>query len=247
MAELDWRKLEDYAYLKGFDLHAWAWEFLRRNPEYRKAYFALEAMATKGILQEIEQDGAKREAFWALHVAATEPWGLKLPANPRYPYGKEPVFFTRRAGVTMPSAWKAPDPAPEDPWPGYPATLVLQFDLHYSPDVLAAIAAEQLTQCAHRLQQEFAAFEPLAPRKTRRFQAGNFVRYLRILDAEQSGATPAKMIQALLSDEARGDPARSLESFRETAHSMASEGYRDLLLLPPRDAGILSRVKFPED
>jgi hypothetical protein len=65
--------------------------------------------------------------------------------------------------------------------------LVLQFDLEHSAEVLSEIAAEQLRQCPRHLQERFPDFEPLAPKKTNRFQKGQFLLYLRILDAELAG------------------------------------------------------------
>lgn len=45
MNEPDWTKAEDYEYTKKFngDPTAWAWEFLRRNPDYRADYAALKS------------------------------------------------------------------------------------------------------------------------------------------------------------------------------------------------------------
>lgn len=41
MKKPDWKKAEDYEYTQLLDAKGWAWEFLRRNPEYRKDYRAL--------------------------------------------------------------------------------------------------------------------------------------------------------------------------------------------------------------
>ncbi len=35
MSKRNWRKDTDYEFTKDLDLNGWAWEFLRRNPEYR--------------------------------------------------------------------------------------------------------------------------------------------------------------------------------------------------------------------
>lgn len=49
----DWRKPEDYESLREYSLDKWAWEFLRRNPEYFREYQEL----TKGM-DEIQAMGA---------------------------------------------------------------------------------------------------------------------------------------------------------------------------------------------
>lgn len=35
MTKRDWRNDADYDFTEELDLNGWAWEFLRRNPEYR--------------------------------------------------------------------------------------------------------------------------------------------------------------------------------------------------------------------
>jgi hypothetical protein len=41
MPNLDWRSPEAYSKLQNADLAGLAWEYLRRNPEYRKQYCGL--------------------------------------------------------------------------------------------------------------------------------------------------------------------------------------------------------------
>ena len=42
MPDFDWRSTEAYSHVQNADLTGLAWECLRRNPEYRKKYRALE-------------------------------------------------------------------------------------------------------------------------------------------------------------------------------------------------------------
>ena len=39
----DWRHAEDYAFTADLTRHQWAWEFLRRNPDYRREWAAFAA------------------------------------------------------------------------------------------------------------------------------------------------------------------------------------------------------------
>jgi hypothetical protein len=39
----DWRHAEDYAFTADLTRHQWAWEFLRRNPDYRRQWAAFAA------------------------------------------------------------------------------------------------------------------------------------------------------------------------------------------------------------
>lgn len=229
MPELDWKNPDDYDYLAEFNLHEWAWEFLRRNPEYREAYFALEASATKAKFREAQEDPVKWEAFRALHIAATEPWGLRMPANPRFTYREAFPNFVQQAGVQMPPSWTAPEAEEGDLWPGYPHTVVLQFDLHYSVEIQIQIAAERLRRFGRHIAEAFN-YQPIAP-KTKQYRKGQFPLYVRILDAELAGATIGQMSRELF----RGteDQRGNLKSMRATAQRMSRKDYRDLLLLPP--------------
>jgi hypothetical protein len=41
MAKFDWRSADSYSEALNYDAAAFAWEYLRRNPEYRSDYAAL--------------------------------------------------------------------------------------------------------------------------------------------------------------------------------------------------------------
>lgn len=47
MVELNWRKPEDYKYLKKLDDKGWAWEFIRRSPSYLAVYEEIMALPKK--------------------------------------------------------------------------------------------------------------------------------------------------------------------------------------------------------
>ena len=77
MSKPDWKCAADYAYTKLLDPFGWAWEFLRRNPEYRSDFEALRC----GELDEWVYDPPK-EAF-----ETDEQWfsrcGIKDGTNPQ--------------------------------------------------------------------------------------------------------------------------------------------------------------------
>ena len=66
--------IEDYAYLKGADRTSWAWEFLRRHPDYRRDY---EAVRSDLPLTRKDEAGVTlihaRQSF-----RRAEAWGLVL-------------------------------------------------------------------------------------------------------------------------------------------------------------------------
>lgn len=47
MSKFDWRSADTYSELLDSDAAAFAWEYLRRNPEYRKDYAALADIAAR--------------------------------------------------------------------------------------------------------------------------------------------------------------------------------------------------------
>lgn len=113
MTKPDWKKADDYAYLKKLETGPqWAWEFLRRNQEYRKSYFKHESQLTEYMYDPPKPDGTS-DTKWVMHLIAHgyEPrkqlvgtiiarrWGLKgTPIHPdinalELTAGDQPVQF----------------------------------------------------------------------------------------------------------------------------------------------------------
>lgn len=61
MSKEDWRSKAAYQYAEALELSGLAWEFLRRNPDYRAAFEAGAPQAERGT-----SDPARR-------------WGLRFP------------------------------------------------------------------------------------------------------------------------------------------------------------------------
>jgi hypothetical protein len=61
MAECDWRRPETYESLRDLDATGLAWEFLRRNPDYQRAYLELSREMTA-----IGQDQSSPVRHWGL-------------------------------------------------------------------------------------------------------------------------------------------------------------------------------------
>ena len=68
----DWRDTSGYHYLAALDSASWAWEFLRRNSDYRVDFTRCRRALAKGAA-----DTAKLEA------EASRRWRLRCPARPR--------------------------------------------------------------------------------------------------------------------------------------------------------------------
>lgn len=75
MATRDWRRAEDYADLESLDLASLAWEFLRRNPQYRLQH-----------------------AGWAAGARGPPAgWGLRFPVDPDLDARAAPLFWRAEA------------------------------------------------------------------------------------------------------------------------------------------------------
>jgi hypothetical protein len=72
MPRSDWRSPAAYAYVSDLDPSGLAWEFLRRNPEYRREYRAV---------SEESQSNDQAEAFACR-------WGMRLCVAPDMPANK---------------------------------------------------------------------------------------------------------------------------------------------------------------
>ncbi len=68
----DWRDASSYDYTQELSPEAWAWEFLRRNSEYRAAWSRQAQRANA----ELAQRSQAREALSAADTAEAAPWGL---------------------------------------------------------------------------------------------------------------------------------------------------------------------------
>ncbi|NJL73615.1 MAG: hypothetical protein HC888_19890 [Candidatus Competibacteraceae bacterium] len=71
-ATLDWRTASDYDYTATLDADGWAWEFLRRNQEYRADFEQCRAA-----------ERAASPAATELMEAASQRWGLRFPGRSR--------------------------------------------------------------------------------------------------------------------------------------------------------------------
>lgn len=94
----DWRSEAAYDYIDKLTPGDLAWEFLRRNPDYRNAYRDL--VATGRLTEAIAQEFAER-------------WGLRFRRRPSQ-LGANPADLLDPASR---SGCDHPDDRPRDRWP----------------------------------------------------------------------------------------------------------------------------------
>lgn len=68
----DWRDASSYAYTQALSPEGWAWEFLRRNSEYRAAW----SRQAQPAHSEFAQRSQAHEARSAATTAEAATWGL---------------------------------------------------------------------------------------------------------------------------------------------------------------------------
>lgn len=224
---LRWDRDEDYRYLDGgLWLHDWAWEFLRRNPDYIVAYDKWWA-AKSGKVKVSRATETRRM------VRAGLAFGLLTPYDP----DNSPIVYGGINWADSTSVFIA-DQLPEGSaggessrWPGYPEIALLQFRLDLPIDAQLQWAKRRLRNAAAWVQDK----EGVEVRKPNiRPQVGRFPIYLRMLDGAKAGASAAEMGRRFLSGV---DPSSAGRKALKQARKMARRDYRQLLLYPNRGCG----------
>lgn len=201
----DWRKPAEYAFTENLTPTGWAWEFLRRNPEYREGWKTVSAALKKhGLMSRLEQ--AHR---WGL-VEMYDPFSDEV-GNAEFLSHRARLFYSRK---------QLDDrllPKPEESY------AFAVFDLSEPlPGQLAWVKTEL------RRRQRALREKGTTIRNPKLFKHP-WPDYLRALDAhlagEKSGAIGAAFWPGSDPEFRRAKARERLEQ----ALLMAQVGYRDLL------------------
>jgi hypothetical protein len=217
---------EDYAWCSGLTRDQWAWEFLRRNPDYRADYRRFIA-----IWRALEADyGAPPQRDfqrWKRDPRAYGPLGEEVPAlagsdlclgeddrvllecwlGAKWGFHKFPLDPHR---LTPPGpaelAWRPPPPATP---PVLPFRMSIDFDLSLP-------LAPQLQAAKLRLAGEASALrrQGHAVPRTVANQCARWGRMLEILDCDAAGSGSGEE-----------------DTLRRAAKAMVAGGYREILRL----------------
>jgi hypothetical protein len=173
MPKRNWRRDTDYEFTKDLDLNGWAWEFLRRNPEYRNDW--------EIELQNLYQTTPPHKIDIEDDCFSLEPdkndcktkWWIARFVNPEtdYPIGLD---FVNSYGRIYHESTKI------DLSPGRVAVI---FDLNLP-------IKRQVKLTASRLRQWQGIYEHRGICKRRKPKTNNdlWKSYLRVLDAKTDGA-----------------------------------------------------------
>jgi hypothetical protein len=190
----NWKSPADYQFTKSLDSYGWAWEFMRRNRAYRIDYKKVSKSKPLSFLMS----GAQ------VHLA--EKWGIEPPlSNPKGP--RRPRFA--QGYPTSPSyADLARHFTSEGEVPFPTRFAVLVFDL-------AASLEPQLTRARTVLKPRKR--KDSEPEKAPYVAKKNWTNFLRLLDAEEAGASGPEIRQFIDSYKSK---SKELEDIAKAANKL---------------------------
>ena len=231
----DWRKQDDYRFPRNFPAYRWAWEFLRRNPDYRKDWDnALSRLRSRTgefqehtdwkerllrgenlvLIEEIVTDNPDDPLF-NLPVDEAERWGLRVLVNP---FTDHPADLGFHPGGTMRVMREGE--SLKSRGPAYP---IVVFDLHYQLE-------PQLKELVPRLEHVRTSLGiKLKQAKHKRHRA-LWPRYLRLLDADLDGRTPKQIADVLAGEEYGLAEGKIWDQLKVAREMIQPEEYLSILL-----------------
>jgi hypothetical protein len=215
----DWLDAARYPSYSGASAgSAWAWQFLRRNREFRLFWLAkVSRLPTAGMSQADFDEIGWRVAG---NHEARERFGLVTwPPDPRF---REAQLIINRPPVVVLLADDFVAPAPR------PA--LEQTEIAFVID--AARPLEIQTQRVHEVARNYQAFlkqnRALDVKSSRR-RFDKYLLYLRLIDAEDAGVAPKRIKDVLFGDIAEEYPddrrAAAFKAARRAAHRLRDGDY----------------------
>lgn len=209
-----WKSSEEYAPILDWEPTKIAWEFLRRNPLYFKAYYTWKWHRSDALTKGV----SKRHPLWKLQE--------KLAKQVASDFGLDPDFLPASPNSSDFCPLFAEQPSP----PADQAVITIDSLVNKRGHILES------------MRGKFHIINPGGSWPRRR--AGNPVRrahrrqqivtYLRLLDADAAGA-PSDMIRAFISCYRflpRECAQKRLDNHRRAARRMVASGYRLLAASP---------------
>src|SRR5471032_1159680 len=225
----NWRNASEYDFGSDYPARGWAWEFLRRNPEYREDWEKVKALLGElgreyPSLTSDEWGELTRNAN--LHrsiIDGAKYWGLDIVfPNPEQPYHDSTQNWTKvgRRVLSLGPAW--------DMWDNVEYEA-LAFDLSLPIDGQIAAAKAHLEDVQKERVEEGRLELALAGRK----RLDIYPNYLRALDAEAEGAKLEEIASALLPHVDNPTPDRpaskTISNWLTAGKKLRDDGYVTLL------------------
>ena len=239
MAKRDWKNEADYEFTKDLDLNGWAWEFLRRNPEYRKDWKKELPIYLKSEQEYRSNPKFKESPVWGKPIISeNDPhfrinphkpdylyiWGLYLLINPDQdkPFG--PIFYPTSGQVILGSGLDWLSGKAQEQFISIPeGKIAVIFDL-----------TKSINQQIRKFEKDLAEWQRYFKEKRLKVSATkthkqNWTNYIRILDAEAEGISRreiAKIIFSKISDKYPDyQGSRMVKDSSVAAQKMMRRGY----------------------
>ena len=236
----DWRNPDLYSYTDSLTTLGWAWEFLRRNNDYRAAYEAFLVVAKARFAEPTRLDLLERERVLRSRLGEFGLLSFHSPDasldNPLwteftlYSYPDPESDATKVAPLWLGAVGFGAAPRPKNQippsgtWAGFPHSIEWIFSFTKSLDIQLEMAGNFLKECERRVR----AMTDLRPEiPTIRFSADRYVLYLRLLDAHDAGESIGEMSRVLFG--AMADARNSAKSALRHAQSIVAGRYKELL------------------
>lgn len=235
----DWRNPADYRFPRNFPAHRWAWEFLRRNPDYRDEWHAvLSRFRSKSGEFHEPQDWIERlrrgeylvptagmltddpeDPVFSLPVNEARKWGLRELVNPFTDDPGELGFFDHGILRVMDegASMKSRGPA-------YP---IVVFDLHHPLKPQLQAIVPRLTH----LQKSLGIRHKQAKHHRKLWP-----RYLRLLDADLDGRTRRQIADVLQHEDYGADEGKIWDQLQAAKKMAQPEGYLPIVLSTEKSA-----------
>jgi Proteobacterial transcriptional regulator-like domain len=203
-----------YSSLGGLTLSQWAWQFLRRNPDYR-TYWADRVGIRDGVVVKFDQsDLVRRFSLWA-------------PVAPSVDTHEAPPFVaqvTPMIGVSALLKRIGLEGIPEPEHIQLKANQVaVVFDLGRGLGDQISLTTEHLKFLQRQLANA-GQVTIIEPREREQWAA-----YLRLIDGEDAGLTDNEIRQLLFpAAESRERQRVTLRNYRKRAHHMRDVGYKQI-------------------
>jgi hypothetical protein len=238
----DWRNPDLYSYTASLTTLGWAWEFLRRNNDYRAAFDDFLALAKARFEEPERPDLIEMEKALRSQLGEFGLLSFHFPDDPiPNPLWSDFTLFSypdpdRDATMVAP-LWlgalgfgATPSTSgqvhPPGTWVGFPHSIELTFSFTKPLDTQLEMAHRFLKECERKVRK-LTELRPEIP--TIRFSAERFALYLRLLDAHAAGESIGEMGRVLFG--AKADTRNSAKSALDLAKSIAAGRYKELLWL----------------
>lgn len=220
----DWCNPADYHFPHDLPDYYWAWEFLRRNPDYRKDWESALSRFLKGTVITRRSRDPDTPDFY-LPVAEKEKWslgwGLVNPNTDRPSYLSLAISYATVNFVTGNKVQLVPNGL-RYPW------AVFDLELPLKPQVARVLKILQDYQAVHMKD-----LHKVKPRRIKH-HPNLWPDYLRLLDADLDGRTLKQIATALEEEEDGIDEKKVWDRLKAAKKLTKPPGYLDIVLSPPR-------------